>query len=198
MPRVIVFAEDAAHEVFVGPLVRRIANEHQTSIEVSFRSSSGGFGRVLKELRVYVRDLRRGLEALPDLLIACVDGNCKGYTERRNETQEAIGDFPASIIFAIPDPHVERWFLLDSHAFRLAVGQGCDAPPQKCERDLFKGLLLKAVVNAGIRPPLGGIEYAEEIVNQMDLEYLRQSDQSLGRLIDDLRNRFTEWGHLNS
>ena len=193
MPRVIIFAEDAAHEVFVGPLVRRIAKEHDTPVEVSFRSASGGFGRVLNELNVYVRDLRRGLENLPDLLIACVDGNCKGYVERRNETQEAIGDFPASVIFAIPDPHVERWFLLDSGAFRSAVGQGCPAPPQKCERHLFKKLLLDAVVSAGIRPPLGGIEYAEEIVNEMDLEHLRLSDASLGRLIDDLENRFTEW-----
>ena len=37
----------------------------------------------------------------------------------------------APVVLAVPDPHVERWLLLDGAAFKAAVGHGCDAPDQK-------------------------------------------------------------------
>jgi len=41
---------------------------------------------------------------------------------------------------------------------------------------------------AGISPPLGGVEYADEIVALMDLYTASQNAPSLGRFIQDLRN----------
>ena len=42
----------------------------------------------------------------------------------------------------VPNPHVERWLLLDGAAFKAAVGHGCDAPDQKCDRGRYKERLL--------------------------------------------------------
>ena len=55
--------------------------------------------------------------------------------------------FLRSVIYAIPDPHIERWLLLDSAAFKKVLDKGCSAPTQKCERGLYKRLLLQAVRN---------------------------------------------------
>jgi len=91
----------------------------------------------IKELKKYVRDLQRGRESLPDLLIVATDGNCKGFLERKRQIEEVTKEFTRLVICAIPDPHIERWLLLDSAAFKKVLGKGCTAPIQKCERDLY-------------------------------------------------------------
>ena len=96
-------------------------------------------------------------------------------------------------MYAIPDPHIERWLLLDSAAFKAVLGRGCEVPQQKCERKRFKRLLLEAVRTAGVTPPLGGIEYTEKLVNAMDLRRLESADESLGRMLKDLRTVFKTW-----
>jgi hypothetical protein len=89
---------------------------------------------------------------------------------------------------AIPDPHVERWMLVDSQAFKAVLGRGCDAPDQKCERERYKHMLLAAMRAAGIVPPLGGMEYARDIVQHLDLQRAGQLDVSLGLAIASLRS----------
>lgn len=101
--------------------------------------------------------------------------------------------FAGQVAYAIPDPHVERWLLLDSTAFKKVLGKGCSAPGQKCDRGQYKRLLLDAIRQAGINPPLGGIEYAEDLVNAMNLEYLERSESSLGKLLKSLRQQFQAW-----
>jgi len=91
------------------------------------------------------------------------------------------------------DPHIERWLLLDSAAFKAGPGRGCDVPQQKCERKHFKRLLLEAVRAAGVTPLLGGIEYTETLVKAMDLRRLESADESLGRLLKNLRVLFKTW-----
>ncbi|MGZ8247785.1 hypothetical protein, partial [Methylomagnum sp.] len=99
-----------------------------------------------------------------------------------------------TIIIATPNPHIERWFLLDSKAFRTVFGRGCDAPDHKCERSRYKKLLIDAIRNAtGFVPDLGGIEYSDKLVQHMDLEWLARTDDSLGRLLADLRGAFQNW-----
>ena len=95
--------------------------------------------------------------------------------------------------YAIPDPHIERWLLLDSSAFKKVMGKGCSAPVQKCERDLYKKLLWEAMLNIGVTPPLGGIEYSDALVNAMNLERLERTEASLGKLLKELRYKFQEW-----
>ena len=97
------------------------------------------------------------------------------------------------MVMAIPDPHIERWLLLDGAAFRYVVGRGCDAPGLKCDRDLYKQALIKAIIDAGIMPSFGGIEFAEDIVRQMDLQRAMNEDQSLRRFLTDVRAVFQQW-----
>ena len=47
--------------------------------------------------------------------------------------------------------------------------------------------------DTGVNPPLGGMEYAEDIINAMDLDYLERNDESLGKLLNEVRHIFQEW-----
>jgi hypothetical protein len=58
---------------------------------------------------------------------------------------------------------------------------------------LYKDLLARAVSETGRRPHIGGMEHAEEIVKAMDIQRMRQGEESFGRLIDDLEGVFAGW-----
>ena len=193
MRNVALFVEDFAHEIFLRAMVQRFGKEHH--LEVAFRPYSvrGGFGKVLKELRLFLSDLECGRRELPDLLIVGRDANCQGHQKRRRELKAVVANCGCHVVYAIPDPHIERWLLLDSAAFKAVLGRGCEVPQQKCERRRFKRLLLEAVRTAGVTPPLGGIEYTEKLVNAMDLRRLESADESLCRMLKDLRTVFKTW-----
>lgn len=193
MRNISLFVEDRGHEVFLQALISRLAQYYRITVRMSFVAARGGHGRVITKLKEYVNDLQDDQEDLPDLLVVATDGNCKGYQGRKQEIDVAIKGFSIQVIYAIPDPHIERWLLLDSTAFKKVLGKGCSAPAQKCERALYKRLLKDAVLNAGARAPLGGIEYAEALVNEMNIEKLEQMEASLGKLLKDLRHQFQQW-----
>jgi len=46
---------------------------------------------------------------------------------------------------------------------------------------------------AGYTPHIGGIEYADDIVQNMDLERMQHTDESLNKVITELRQRFRSW-----
>ncbi len=62
-----------------------------------------------------------------------------------------VEDYDPITIYAIPDPHLERWLLLDSAAFKHVLGRGCSAPDQKCEKERYKQLLIQAILEAGLK-----------------------------------------------
>ena len=66
-------------------------------------------------------------------------------------------------------------------------------PIMKCSRDLYKQRLTDAVLEAGIEPVLGGIEFAEDIVQQMDIERAKRADDSLRQFLNNLDARFRQW-----
>ncbi|MFZ4439833.1 MAG: DUF4276 family protein [Syntrophales bacterium] len=193
MHKVILFAEDYGHETFIRTLLERLAHEHNTDITILSRSVRGGHGKVISEFQAFLKELNRGREEMPDLLVVATDANCKGYVDRKREIDGVSDKFKQLIVCAIPDPHIERWLLLDSAAFKSIFGRGCKAPDQKCERDRYKRLLSEAVQATGVVPPLGGIEYAEDIVTAMDLGKMENANASLGRFLKDLRNIFRQW-----
>lgn len=194
MRRIVLFGEDYGHEEFVSALIERLAGENDFAIKINRRSVRGGHGKVISELRAYLKNLQHEREGMPDLLVVVTDANCKGYNERKKEVDEASEKYKDITICAIPDPHIERWLLLDSAAFKSVLGKGCQAPNQKCSRDRFKQLLFEAIQQAGISPILGGMEHATDIVNAMDLTRMEQSDpSSLGKFIKELKNKFNEW-----
>lgn len=196
MRKINLFVEDRGHAVFLQALVQRLANQYRISVVIRLGSARGGYGKMVSKLKEYINDLQGDQEDLPDLLIVATDGNCKGYSGRKQEIDNAARGFRGQVIYAIPDPHIERWLLLDSAAFKKVLGKGCSAPIQKCERALYKRLLLEAIRNTGVNPPLGGIEYTEDLVLAMNLDYLERAEDSLGKLLKALREIFREWERL--
>jgi hypothetical protein len=185
MPEVVLFVEDFAHQQVIGALLNRLAQERGIQFRLDWRNARHGHGAVARELGDFVRDLKQQGGPLPDLIIVATDANCQGLNERIRELRDR--EAPAPMILAVPDPHVERWLLLDGAAFRAVFGRGCDAPDLKCSRDRYKLLLIEAIYAAGVTPSLGGIEFAEDIIHHMDIDRAAQADRSFQRFIEDLR-----------
>ena len=195
MREIALFVEDDAHQKVIGVLARRLAVDHGISLKLNWLNAAGGRGRAIQGLRAYVRDLARHESPMPDLIIAATDANCSGLNQRIREINEVAesNSLLPPVIPAVPDPHIERWLLLDGAAFSRVLGRGCDAPEQKCSRDLYKQRLTDAVLATGTEPTLGGIEFAEDIVQEMDIERVKRADNSLKVFIDSLDAQFRQW-----
>jgi hypothetical protein len=193
MPEIALFVEDEAHRKFLEALITRMAKEQEINISLTWGNVRRGHGAVIKELGLFLRDLQRGRRITPDLVVAATDANCKGFNARHKEITDVLDKSGLHTISAIPDPHIERWLLLDSAAFKAVFGRGCDAPDRKCEKGRYKKLLIDAIRDTGITPSFGGIEFTDDLVQHMDLARMAQVDDSLGRLLADLRNAFQGW-----
>ncbi len=187
-----VFVEDRAHEAFLVPMLQRIAREEQIRVSAQVRSARGGHSRAIAELVLYQRLVERGSPALaaPDILIAGVDGNCTTFAQARKEVQAATHPpFADRLVAACPDPHVERWYLADPEAFLAIVGVRPVLGRRKCARGYYKDALASAVRRAGHPATLGGIEFAEELVERMDLYRAGRNERSLKVFVEELRAR---------
>ena len=164
----------------------RLAREAGVAIRVEWRNASRGHAHVVSELDRYLRDLKKQ-GGFPDFLVVATDANCKGFVERSRQISQKTS--PVRVVMAVPDPHIERWLLLDGAAFKAVLGQGCQAPDQKCARDRYKGLLARAVKDAGeIVPGFGGIEFAEDIIENMDIARVCKNDASINKFVDEFRS----------
>lgn len=190
MRDVALFVEDYAHRQCVGALVERLAGEHGVDVRLDWRNAVGGHGEAAAQFRRYLRDLERQ-GGPPDLIVVATDANCRGPNARAQEFSALAA--PARIVRAIPDPHIERWLLLDGAAFKRVFGRGCEAPDSKCERRRYKRLLTEAIRAAGGDPRLGGMEFAEDVVRKIDLARAAQADRSFKRFVDALDAVFREW-----
>ena len=198
MRNINLFVEDEAHEDFLTALLQRLADAHNVEINIKPSSVRGGSGKVITELRQYLRDLQRNKEELPDLVIVGTDSNCKGFSERETEINQATSNFGDFVISMIPEPHIERWLLLDPEAFKIVFGKGCPVPDQKCERGRYKNMLLNAIYQATEVSPLDAIERVDELVNAMDLERIAQNDRSIQRFLNTIQRRFRTWQRIES
>ena len=190
MHEIALFVEDLAHQLIIGTLVRRIAVEHRVAVHLNWRNSVGGHGKVVTGYRRYRRDLK-GQASPCDLVVAATDANCRGRRQRMREFR--FQDLPVPTVLAIPDPHIERWLLLDGAAFRSVLGKGCNAPDRKCSRDRYKRLLIEAIWATGHESFLNGMDYAEDIVLHMDLDRAADADDSFSQFIGDLHAAFQHW-----
>jgi len=193
MREVSFFGEDEGHRVFIVPLIERVAAHYGVGIRVREYSVRGGFGKVEEELGDYVADLLRFRSGLPDLIVVATDANCDGFRKRRQKLDAMTEQIKAHVAYAVPDPHIERWLLMDAAAFKAVLGVPCTAPDLKCDRDRYKHLLLEAVRSAGVAPLLGGMEHAEDIVNHLDLNPAGKTDD-LRSFLEELHGRFKLWG----
>ena len=135
---------------------------------------------------------RSGQVSIPDMVVVALDANCKGINEGRDHIQRSVGEGLRNLVVpAIAEPHIERWFLLDGRAFKKVLGRGCETPQEKCEKDRYKKRLVDEILKAGVDPPLGGIEYAEDLAYEMDLKSAGIIDPAFRDFIEDLRSRLS-------
>ncbi len=193
--RVLYFLEDIAHEKFLRALVTRVAGAQGIPSEQmvhEVRNAVGGKGKALAEFSQFVREERTS----GDILVVAIDANCRRYVERRKEILRYLQPEKAwQVVCAIPDPHIERWYLGDpsaiSKVFGLETPLGVSLPRYKCDRDWYKNALRKAIENAGFIPQLGGAEYGQEIAEAMDLYQVGKEDRAFKHFIDDLTQVLT-------
>ena len=193
------FLEDRAQEGFIIALVKRIASEEgipPQRLHSDVRSARYG-SKVTKEFKIFVKQCNQQIQDY-DILIVAIDGNCMGYHERIEKLKAFTSKFENilqdRILYAIPDPHIERWYLIDQRAFKLAVGTSGlpDIPQSKCKKDFYKNILKNAVSEIG--STLGGVEYGEEIVAELDLAQLEQKNAGFRYFVGNLRGIFRRVG----
>lgn len=184
-----LFAEDDGHRTLLVPIIQRVADAESVAIDIRIRSAQGGSGRALDALRRYSADLARGTDEYLAVLVVAIDGNCRGWNERRREIERLLGGFAGLVVVAIPDPHVELWYLADPQALPRVLGGSFTAvvPAQKCERHRYKQVLREACRQGGVEPVAGGVEYGEEVARQMDLAVAAANNPAFARFLDDSR-----------
>ena len=196
MPEITLFCEDSFHEKFIGALLRRFGNDYAVGVAPRFLSSQGGLSRMHHEYKDFLRDLSRQRQPLPGSIIVVVDANCKGHKGRKELMDGMLAPYPQFqqlVSYAIPDPHIERWMLVDPIAFKTVFGRGCTLPAIKCAKDEYKKLLRREIRESGIDAPLGGEEFAEDIVMEMNLGQVEVREPSLGLFLKSLKAQFNTW-----
>ncbi len=186
--RIELFCEDSGHERFVRALVRRLFGRGSHRVDIQTRTGRGGHGRVITELRAWQRSVEQGLVAKrPDLVVIVIDANCLRWSDARRRIQDAlVENLFANVVVGCPDPHVERWCLADPPAFTRVVGGAPLPDPGKCGRSMYKELLLRSIENAGATILTDEMEFAPDIVKEMDLYQAGKNQPSLGHFIEDL------------
>lgn len=187
------FLEDIGQERFLVALVERVAKEKELSsdrLRHDVRNATGGQGKALGELRRFLRDVSREQEQPFDLLVVAIDGNCHGYSKRRKDIRAIVkrSGYPSLVVYAIPDPHVERWYLADPDKFRQVLDTNVvpEVPSYKCERGYYKQILRRAVQQTGIAAQLGGLEYGPDIARALDLYAAGKADTGFKHFVDEL------------
>lgn len=107
--RVDVFAEDQAHEEFLGAMLQRLVSEEGGDLSLRVISARGGHGRALEEFKVYQRAVSCSFGQAPDLVVVAVDANCQRWNQARTKVEALIDhQYLPSAVIACPDPHIER------------------------------------------------------------------------------------------
>lgn len=192
-----LFVEDRAHESFLEPLLMRIAREQDQDIEMEIRvrSARGGHGRAIAEFELYQRIVTKSLlgSESADIVVVAIDGNCSTPTVARRRIQDATDLMLIDrLVIACPDPHIERWYVADPESFETTVGHRPSVGDKKCARGHYKQILTTAIRQAGHPTTLGGVDFAFELVEGMDLYRAGRNDSSLKAFLDDLRARLRQ------
>lgn len=193
------FLEDIAQQRFICALVERVAcglGLSPTDLCHDVRNATGGEGQTIGSLRAFLRRRSRAPVASFDLLVVAIDGNCRKYTAQRAEIISLMSqvNYPGAVACAVPNPHVERWYVADPIGFQRSVaGPRLPVVPKyKCERARYKDALSDALRDAGLETPLGGAEYGEQIAQHIDLQRAGRADRSFKLFRDDVRQALAD------
>ena len=189
-----IFVEDRAHEELLKPLLTRVAREEHIEVWPRVRSARGGHGRAIAEFKLYQRVVQSTLSnTSADLVVVAIDGNCSTFASARRRIQDDTDPtLRDRLVIACPDPHIERWYVADPQSFATIVGHRPRVSRKKCVRDHYKQVLASAIQRAGHPVMLGGIEFASELIEGMDLYRAGKSDSSLKAFLDDLRAKLRQ------
>lgn len=196
--RILYFLEDRAQEGFIKALVNRIAQDESiplNSLNHDVRSARGG-SRAIREFKTFMRDIMKTNPSDVDLLIVAIDGDCKGHRDQVDKLKQYIRqDHPLrdKVVYAVPDPHIERWYMMDQRAFKNGTGvaRSPSMPPYKCKKGYYKQVVRDALAKSDTVSLLGGAEYAEGIVASMtSLDALRNQNAGFQVFVDSLRTFF--------
>lgn len=177
------FCEDYAHEMFITGIFERF------NLRIEIRNSTGG-SRVWNSLGRFIENIKKGIEDMPDILVVVIDGDCNKYTEVRDRISYLIESKNVNIpclVVAIPEPHIERWYIEDQQAIQNAIGKvNYIKPKYKCERHYYKNILRELIRSANVDSPLlGGVEYGKEIAKNLNPNMM---DNSFKSFWQDLRS----------
>lgn len=79
MPKIVIFCEDFGHE----NVIKAIICKMDKSVQVLPLSNRGGKGKALTELERYLKQVKANqVPTPPDVIVAAIDANCKGYHEK--------------------------------------------------------------------------------------------------------------------
>lgn len=190
--KIIFFLEDIAQEVFIRALVERLIRDegkNKSDYELHVLSSRGGSS--IRAYKDFLKQAKKQKHLDADVLIVGSDGNCNGFLKRKQQLLAASKSIPyPEVITAVPDPHIERWYLLDDRALASVTGMPVRAvsPNVKCNKNLYKNLLKQAFTEQGLFPPLGGAEYGSLIAESIDLYAAGTLDHSLHDFVDQVRS----------
>ena len=82
MREIALFVEDYAHQQIIGALIQRMTEEYGIAVRPHWRSTTHGYGRVVREFKEFLRDLDRQGNGLPDLIVVATDANCEGMNKQ--------------------------------------------------------------------------------------------------------------------
>lgn len=180
--------EDNAQEQLLEGLIWRLVSEAGKNKRNFSLLPLKSRGKSIQAFKDYVQEDRSRGYAGADLLVVCSDANCKGYTKRKEQLlRESQQGLYTRVITAIPDPHVERWYLIDLSALSISVDApiSISLPSHKCAKGYYKNILKLAFRESGVIPVLGGSEYGKEIAAHMDLYQSSKSDHGLRDFIEE-------------
>jgi hypothetical protein len=188
------FLEDLGHENFICSLTERLLRtslqDREMYIIRDVRNATGGAPRALRELERFLRDCQRAVESPYDFLVVAIDANSEHHQQKKKMVQRIVtsSGYESNVLYAIPDPYIERWYLADPQALARAVpgASACALPKRRCKKNHYKELLAKAL--AIINPQLGGREYGPDIVAQMDLYAAAKADPSLRDFLQQIKD----------
>ena len=195
--QIAMSVEDNAQEQFIKGILKRILKEYgfnDDDYEITPLCNKGG--KSLLALKTFINEGKRISFRTKDILIVGSDANCMGFMERKKQIDKIIADSQyKNVIMAIPNPHIERWYLMDLQALKKAVDApiSVNLPSFKCEKGFYKRLLKSAFQSAGIVPPLGGTEYGEEIAKYVDLYECGKIDHGFKEFNEQLRLGLSEF-----
>lgn len=189
---VVFFLEDVAQEALIPSLVERLMTEEgKNPDDYNLRILSSRGGGSIRAYKDFLKQARRRASLGADVLIVGSDGNCNGFAKRRSQLLKvSTEELYPEVITAIPDPHIERWYLLDSQALANAASVPVQAVPPhaKCDKGHYKKLLRDTFARQNLFPPLGGAEYGPLVAKTMDLYAAGTLDHALRDFVDHVRS----------